>query len=57
LGKESGLPLSPEQHQILDTLFKAYNQVRYPDYAQAKYNTKAKVEPVINKERRSTNGS
>ena len=47
LGKKSGLPLSPDQHQTLDTLFKAYSQVRYPDYAQTKYNTKAKVEPVI----------
>lgn len=47
LAKTSGLSFSEGQIQMLEDLFAHFNRVRYPDYQRTKYNTKAKVEPII----------
>ena len=51
LGRKSGLNLSEEQYAVLTDLFKHFQRVRYRDISQAHYNTKAKVEPIINQAR------
>jgi HEPN domain-containing protein len=51
LGKESGLSLSEAQYKILKDLRKHYERVRYRDLSRAHYNTKAKVEPIMNQGR------
>ena len=48
LAKATGLPFSEDQYVFLDNLTKDCNRVRYPDYQSTYYNTKAKVEPIIN---------
>lgn len=48
LGKQSGLHLSEDQIKILTDLTKHYERVRYRDIGKVHYNTKAKVEPIIN---------
>ena len=48
LGRKSGLKLSAEQYAVLAELYKHFQRVRYRDISQAHYNTKAKVEPIIN---------
>lgn len=47
LARKSGLEFSPEQFQAFRDLTKHYNKVRYRDFGQAYYNTKAKVEPIL----------
>lgn len=47
LAKKSGLPFSDDQYSQLAELFKHYKRVRYRDIAQAYYNTKAKVGPIM----------
>jgi HEPN domain-containing protein len=47
LARKSGLPFSEAQLTALEELFRHYKKVRYRDYADRKYNTKAKVAPII----------
>jgi HEPN domain-containing protein len=47
LARSSGLTFSAEQRQALKALTRHYQRVRYRDLAQAAYNTKAKVAPII----------
>ena len=47
LAMQSGLTFSSEQMASLKQLRRHYDRVRYRDIAQASYNTKAKVKPVI----------
>jgi HEPN domain-containing protein len=47
LAIQSGLAFSSEQMESLKQLRRHYDRVRYRDIAQASYNTKAKVSPVI----------
>lgn len=49
LAKNSGLTFSEKQYQDLEQLLSHYNRVRYRDIGQAAYNTKEKVQPIINK--------
>ena len=44
---ESGLSFSGAQRKVLRTLSSHYNRVRYRDMRQAHYNTKAKVQQII----------
>ncbi len=47
LASQTGLPFSTEQTQIIRTLDRDYQRVRYRDMAQASYNTRAKTAPVV----------
>ncbi len=47
LAIESGLVFTPEHLATLGDLSKHYRRVRYRDIGQAHYNTKAKVQPII----------
>jgi HEPN domain-containing protein len=48
LARKTRLPFSEAYTQILKDLTRHYGRVRYPDYARTFYNTRAKVEPIIN---------
>jgi HEPN domain-containing protein len=48
IAKHTKLSFSSDQLNALRELTRIYSQVRYPDYQRELYNTKAKVEPVIN---------
>ena len=45
---QTKLPFAQEQYRTLKELTKHYKRVRYPDFARIDYNTKAKVQPIIN---------
>lgn len=47
LANKSGLVFPPGHLEILEDLSKHYKRVRYRDISQAHYNTKAKVQPII----------
>lgn len=47
LGRHSGLNFSDVQYQALAEVFKHYQRVRYRDISQEHYNTKVKVQPII----------
>ncbi len=47
LANKSGLSFPPDRLDILEDLSKHYKRVRYRDISQAHYNTKAKVQPIM----------
>jgi HEPN domain-containing protein len=47
LGRTSGLTLTTDHQKTLRVLWTHYKRVRYRDLAQASYNTKKKVAPII----------
>ncbi|PIY80239.1 MAG: hypothetical protein COY80_04045 [Candidatus Pacebacteria bacterium CG_4_10_14_0_8_um_filter_42_14] len=47
LAKDSTLDFSEDQYDRLSDLSKIYSKIRYPDIAQASYNTKEKVGPLF----------
>lgn len=49
LARKTLLQFSGAHTQILKDLTRHYGRVRYPDYARTFYNTKTKVEPIINR--------
>jgi HEPN domain-containing protein len=51
LGKHSGITFSGEQYQVLKSLFTHFKRVRYRDLRQAHYNTKAKVQPIMDQDK------
>jgi len=48
LAIQTKLQFSSDQLNQLEQLTIHYNRIRYPDYSQEYYNTRAKVEPIIN---------
>jgi len=49
IAADSGLDFTKEDSKTLTELSQHYAKVRYPDFAQQDYNTKAKVKPIITK--------
>lgn len=49
IAMKTKLNFSDQQYEHLIELTKHYGKVRYPDYAQADYNTKNKVESIFSK--------
>lgn len=47
LARKTTLEFSPTQYQQLRDLRKHYMKVRYRDFSQTVYNTKAKVQPIL----------
>ncbi len=47
LAHDSTLEFSDDQYDILTDLSKIYSKIRYPDIAQASYNTKDKVDSLF----------
>jgi HEPN domain-containing protein len=48
IARKTGLDFTKDQYLALEDLSKHYRRIRYPDYQRALYNTKAKVQPIIN---------
>jgi HEPN domain-containing protein len=49
LAVESGITFSNDQLQVLSELSKQYAVIRYPDFAQTRFDSKAKVRPIVEK--------